>query len=68
MELLELIPQKAKEGEYPGPKHAFPLCSWVYHIKLSIIENVFALGFELDLYRPAEYVLIYGYIRITWDG
>ena len=68
MDLLELIPQRPKDGDFSGPKHAFPLCSWVYHMKLNIIESVFALGFELDLYQPIEYVLIYGYPppTISW--
>ena len=62
MELLELIPQKPPNREGNGPQHAFPLCSWVYHMKLTLIETVLAMGFELDLYQPYEYVLIYGYL------
>jgi len=60
---LELIPQKQIDGdsEGGGPKYAFPLCSWVYHMKLTLIENVLSMGFELDLYQPYEYLLIYGY-------
>jgi len=64
VELLEFIPQKYhRDGEEEGPKHAFPLCSWVYHVKLTIIETVLLMGFELDIYQPYEYVLIYGYFR-----
>jgi len=63
--LLELIPQKPHiDGDGEGPKHAFPLCSWVYHIKLTIIETVLLMGFELDIYQPYEYVLIYGYAPV----
>lgn len=63
VDLLELIPQKPPtRDEANGPKHAFPLCSWVYHIKLSLIETVLAMGFELELYQLYEYVLIYGYV------
>ena len=63
IDLLELIPQKAvPRAEEEGPRHAFPLCSWVFHIKLTIFETVLLMGFELDLYQPYEYVLIYGYL------
>jgi N-alpha-acetyltransferase 35, NatC auxiliary subunit len=63
-ELLELIPQKPIPGaqNMDGPRHAFPFCSWVYHIKLTVIETVLSMGFELELYQLYEYVLIYGYI------
>ena len=63
LDLLELIPQKSvvRDGATDGPKHAFPLCSWVYHIKLTLMETVLSMGFELELYQPYEYVLIYGY-------
>jgi len=64
MELLELIPQKSANREGNGPQHAFPLCSWVYHMKLSLIETVLTMGFELELYQPYEYVLIYGYLTL----
>jgi hypothetical protein len=63
VELLELIPQKpVTRGVEEGPKHGFPLCSWVFHIKLTIFETVLLMGFELDLYQPYEYILIYGYL------
>jgi len=65
MELLELIPQKVgSKHEGDGPKHAFPLCSWVYHMKLTIIESVLSVGFELEIYQLYEYVLIYGYFLV----
>ena len=60
---MELIPQKplSKDQAFEGPRNAFPLCSWVYHVKLAVIEEVMLLGFELDLYQLYEYALIYGY-------
>jgi hypothetical protein len=76
VELLELIPQQyRRDGDEEGPKHAFPLCSWVYHVKLTVIETVLLMGLELDIYQPYEYVLIYGYapqaggilIKDIWD-
>jgi hypothetical protein len=60
---LGLIPQKAvARGEDEGPQHALPLCTWVFHIKLTIFETVLLMGFELELYQPYEYILIYGYL------
>jgi len=68
MDLLELIPQKALPREEDGgPKHAFPLCSWVYHMKFIIVETILFMGFELDLYQPYEYLLIYWHIIVRWD-
>ena len=62
VELLELIPQQyRRDGDEEGPKHAFPLCSWGYHVKLTVIETVLLMGLELDIYQPYEYILIYGY-------
>jgi len=60
--LLDLIEQESvdPDPEYLGPKHALPLCSWVCHIKLEIIESVLLMGFELDLYQPYEHLTIYG--------
>jgi hypothetical protein len=58
-----LIPQKpAARGEDEGPQHALPLCTWVFHTKLTIFETVLLMGFELDLYQPYEYILVYGYL------
>lgn len=37
--------------------------SWAYNIKLSMIEKILFLGFELDLYGPHEYIMIYWYIQ-----
>ena len=33
--------------------------TWAYSIKLSIIEKILFLGFELDLYGSHEYIMIY---------
>lgn len=33
--------------------------SWAYNIKLSMIEKILFLGFELDLYGQHEYIMIY---------
>ena len=54
VELLELIPQKLNTQS-----HAYPLSSWTYHIKLTLVETILFMGFELELYQTHEYVLIY---------
>jgi len=60
VDLLELIPQKAiARDDESGPKYAYPLCSWVYHMKFIIVETILFMGFELELYQPYEYILIY---------
>lgn len=65
MDLLELIPQKPiARDEEGGPRYAFPLCSWVYHMKFNLVESILFMGFELELYQPYEYVLIY---RFTFN-
>lgn len=33
--------------------------SWAYNIKLTMIEKILFLGFELDLYGSHEYIMIY---------
>ncbi|PNS14488.1 Long chain acyl-CoA synthetase 6, peroxisomal [Sphaceloma murrayae] len=37
----------------------YPLASWVYHHKLSVIVSVLLLGFELEIYLPPEYASMY---------
>ncbi|KAI9257790.1 Mak10 subunit, NatC N-terminal acetyltransferase-domain-containing protein [Helicostylum pulchrum] len=37
--------------------------SWAYNIKLTMIEKILYLGFELDLYGDHEYIMIYWYIQ-----
>jgi N-alpha-acetyltransferase 35, NatC auxiliary subunit len=49
-----------------GPQYAYPLCSWVFHVKLTVVETVLLMGFELDLYQPYEYVLIYRYSSLVY--
>ncbi|KAF9402306.1 hypothetical protein BGX21_010591 [Mortierella sp. AD011] len=40
----------------------FYFVSWVYHMKLWVMEWLLLLGFELELYSTFEYSMIYGYI------
>ncbi|KAG1143589.1 hypothetical protein G6F37_006800 [Rhizopus arrhizus] len=42
--------------------------SWAYHIKLTIMEKILFLGFELELYGQHEYAMILWYTRILLDS
>ncbi|KAG0189080.1 hypothetical protein DFQ28_003928 [Apophysomyces sp. BC1034] len=44
------------------------LSSWAYHLKLSMMENILELGFELDLYGTHEYVMVYWYLQYVLDS
>ncbi|KAI8979808.1 hypothetical protein BDF20DRAFT_532982 [Mycotypha africana] len=37
--------------------------SWAYDLKLNMIEKILFLGFELELYGPHEYIMIYWYLQ-----
>ncbi|KAF8923669.1 hypothetical protein BGZ58_002684, partial [Dissophora ornata] len=39
----------------------FYFVSWVYHMKLWVMEWLLLLGFELELYSTFEYSMVYGY-------
>jgi N-alpha-acetyltransferase 35, NatC auxiliary subunit len=68
VDLLELIPQKSiPRDDEAGPQHAFPLCSWVYHMKFTIVETILFMGFELELYQPYEYIIIYRFLYLYED-
>ncbi|KAL4214340.1 Mak10 subunit, NatC N-terminal acetyltransferase-domain-containing protein [Rhizopus microsporus] len=42
--------------------------SWAYHIKMTMIEKILFLGFELELYGKHEYTMILWYTRILLDS
>jgi hypothetical protein len=54
--------QKDKEGNLLETPYYFS--SWAYNLKLTMIEKILFLGFELDLYGPHEYIMIYWYIDL----
>ncbi|KAL7317714.1 N-alpha-acetyltransferase, non-catalitic subunit, variant 2 [Mucor circinelloides] len=37
--------------------------SWAYNLKLTMIEKILYLGFELDLYGQHEYIMVYWYTQ-----
>jgi hypothetical protein len=44
----------------------FAVSSFVYHIKLWVMESFLVRGFPLSLYQPAEYGIVFGYLdRLT---
>ncbi|KAI8989386.1 Mak10 subunit, NatC N-terminal acetyltransferase-domain-containing protein [Pilobolus umbonatus] len=47
----------------PRQEKPYYLSSWAYNIKLSMIEKILFLGFELDLYGLHEYPMIYWYTQ-----
>jgi len=42
------------------------LSSWTYHVKLTLVETILFMGFELELYQPYEYALIYSYLEYSF--
>ncbi|RUS20438.1 Mak10 subunit, NatC N-terminal acetyltransferase-domain-containing protein [Endogone sp. FLAS-F59071] len=50
---------KLTKGEASYPYY---LSSWVFHQKLTMMEEILFLGFELELYATHEYLMIYWYL------
>ncbi|KAF9153272.1 hypothetical protein BG015_003744 [Linnemannia schmuckeri] len=44
------------------PPAPFYFVSWVYHMKLWVMEWLLLLGSELELYSPFEYSMVYAYV------
>ncbi|BFZ61026.1 N-alpha-acetyltransferase, non-catalitic subunit [Saitoella coloradoensis] len=65
-EILTLLNQQPLQTER-GPSHPYPLSSWVYHNKLQLMETIILLGFELELYQPYEWSLMYWYLDYVLD-
>jgi len=66
LELIELIPEQPVQRDGYKSNHALPLSSWTYHIKLILVETILFMGFELELYQPHEYSLIYSYLEYAF--
>ncbi|CAG8633316.1 6278_t:CDS:10, partial [Acaulospora morrowiae] len=60
-ELQTLAKEEPLESE-EGPSYSFHLSSWVYIRKLTLLEDILFLGFELDLYGNHEFVMMYWYL------
>ncbi|KAF9429398.1 hypothetical protein BGZ76_001357 [Entomortierella beljakovae] len=64
--LAEMRAQQESETiESPPPEvilQPFYFVSWVYHMKLWVMEWLLLLGFELELYSTFEYSMIYAYV------
>lgn len=54
---FEPLRSDGQVAQYP-----YLLSSWVYHMKFLVMEQVLLLGFELDLYQPHEFRMIYWYL------
>ncbi|KAI9471887.1 MAG: Mak10 subunit, NatC N-terminal acetyltransferase-domain-containing protein [Benjaminiella poitrasii] len=52
---------KDKDGNVLDTPYYFS--SWAYNLKLTMIEKILFLGFELDLYGAHEYIMIYWYVQ-----
>lgn len=52
------IPYPAGEA----PTYAYPLSSWVYHYKLTQLQLVVHMGFELSVYATHEFAGMYWYL------
>ncbi|KAL0075348.1 Mak10 subunit, NatC N-terminal acetyltransferase-domain-containing protein [Phycomyces blakesleeanus] len=44
------------------------MSSWVFNIKLDMMENILGLGFELELYGIHEYIMVYWYMQNVLDS
>ncbi|KAI9030428.1 Mak10 subunit, NatC N-terminal acetyltransferase-domain-containing protein [Hyaloraphidium curvatum] len=47
---------------------AFYISSWVYHIKLNIMDFAIVAGFELDLYSPHELPLVFAQWNVVAEA
>ncbi|KAG0373484.1 hypothetical protein BGX24_011639 [Mortierella sp. AD032] len=60
------IEQRAAEStgeeEIQEPAAPFYFVSWVYHMKLWVMEWLLLLGSELELYSSFEYSMVYAYV------
>ncbi|KAF8947461.1 hypothetical protein BGZ47_009087 [Haplosporangium gracile] len=50
------------DGAQEQPAAPFYFVSWVYHMKLWVMEWFLLLGSELELYSPFEYSMVYAYV------
>lgn len=53
--------QKDSEGNALDTPYYFS--SWAYNLKLTMMEKILFLGFELDLYGQHEYIMVYWYVQ-----
>ncbi|KAG0293980.1 hypothetical protein BGZ96_001964 [Linnemannia gamsii] len=51
-----------EEEDQEQPAAPFYFVSWVYHMKLWVMEWLLLLGSELELYSPFEYSMVYAYV------
>ncbi|KAF9116940.1 hypothetical protein BGX27_008088 [Mortierella sp. AM989] len=56
-------PEAMGPTQQDNPLQPFYFVSWVYHMKLWVMENLLLLGFELELYSTFEYSMIFGYVE-----
>lgn len=49
----------ALEKDKEDSQTPYYFSSWAYNLKLTMIEKILYLGFELDLYGSHEYIMIY---------
>ncbi|KAJ3039660.1 N-alpha-acetyltransferase 35 NatC auxiliary subunit [Rhizophlyctis rosea] len=45
----------------------FHLSSWVYNEKLNLLITMLSLGFELELYSPAEHLMVFWYLKHLYE-
>ncbi|OAQ28156.1 Mak10-domain-containing protein [Linnemannia elongata AG-77] len=66
LEEMRLQQQGGLTGDEDGPQEQpaapFYFVSWVYHMKLWVMEWLLLLGSELELYSPFEYSMVYAYV------
>ncbi|KAG0097362.1 hypothetical protein BGZ93_002894 [Podila epicladia] len=55
--------EEAEEQQEEAPQ-PFYFVSWVYHMKLWVMEWMLLLGSELELYSSFEFSMIYGYCDV----
>ncbi|KAJ3045325.1 hypothetical protein HK097_001222 [Rhizophlyctis rosea] len=58
----ERAEKQRRQGHEP-----FFLSSWVYNEKLNLLITYLSLGFELDLYSPAEHLMGFWYLKHLFE-
>ncbi|KAG9067615.1 hypothetical protein KI688_012400 [Linnemannia hyalina] len=62
LRIHQLGPTDDEYGALEQPAAPFYFVSWVYHLKLWVMEWLLLLGSELELYSPFEYSMVYAYV------
>ncbi|KAG0199391.1 hypothetical protein BGX28_007344 [Mortierella sp. GBA30] len=60
---IRIQQEQGLEQSQESAERPFFFVSWVYHMKLWVMEWMMLLGAELELYSDFEYSMVYGYVE-----